>query len=60
MDDLLSCMSLPVIYASALETITNHQVSPGLARQWTPTRTEGHICRADMFVYGRLALMTRL
>lgn len=28
MDDLLSCMSLPVIYASALETITNHQSVP--------------------------------
>lgn len=27
MDVLLSCISLPVIYASALETITNHQVS---------------------------------
>lgn len=27
MDGLLSCISLPVIYASAHDTITNHQVS---------------------------------
>lgn len=60
MDFLLSCISLPVIYASALETITNHQSVPVWRVNGPRSGLKDNICRADMFVYGRLALMTRL